>query len=303
MASRGFTAPILVHAPRSEGQPVTRRSAADGKSRTLVRPRYCDVVVPSTSLIPIRDDNPTRTLPVVTVAIIVVNVFVWLLEPSLGAGASPQLAAFFYKWGLVPREITTGGVVVTPDTVLVCGGACKVGTPYYSIITAMFLHGGFLHVAGNMLFLWVFGNNIEDTLGPVKFTIFYLVCGIAASLAHIAVNPSSIVPTVGASGAVAGMLGAYIVLFPRARVTTVVPIFFFFWPYIRLPAEIVLGYWFVSQFFIAATQQFGGEGVAWMAHVGGFLTGAALMLVYRQFMQMREPPPPQFPAPPPFPRW
>ena len=259
-------------------------------------------MVPSTSLIPIRDDNPTRTFAYVTAAIIVVNVLVWLLEPSLGSGASPQLAAFFYKWGLVPREIATGGGVVTPDTIEVCGGTCKLGSPYYSIITTMFLHGGFLHLAGNMLFLWVFGNNIEDTLGPVKFTIFYLACGIAASLAHIAANPASVVPTVGASGAVAGMLGAYIVLFPRARVTTIVPIFFF-WQFIRLPAALVLGYWFLSQFFIGATQQFGGEGVAWMAHVGGFIAGAGLMLAYRELKGIRQPPPPQFPPPPSFPGW
>jgi rhomboid family protein len=246
-------------------------------------------VVPSTSLIPIKDDNPTQTVPYVTVTLIVVNVAVWLLEPSLGSGSSPQLAAFFYKWGLVPREIVTGAAVVNTDTVQVCGGACKLGEPYYSIITAMFLHGGFLHVGGNMLFLWVFGNNIEDTLGSVKFTIFYFVCGIAAALAHSIANASSAVPTIGASGAIAGMLGAYIVLFPRARVTTIVPVFIFW--FIRLPAVIVLGYWFLSQFFIGAAQQYGGEGVAWMAHVGGFITGAVLMYLYKQAKGLGQPPP------------
>ena len=251
-------------------------------------------MVPSTSLIPIKDDNPTRTFSYVTVTLIVVNVAAWLLEPSLGSGSSPQLAAFFYRWGLVPKEIVTGGVAVTQDTLLVCGGACKLGPPYYSIVTAMFLHGGFLHLAGNMLFLWVFGNNIEDTLGPVKFTVFYFVCGIAASLAHTVANADSLVPTVGASGAVAGMLGAYIVLFPRARVTTIVPVFIFW--FVQLPAVIVLGYWFLSQFFIGAAQQYGGEGVAWMAHVGGFVTGAVLMYLYKQAKHIGQPPP--YPAPP-----
>jgi membrane associated rhomboid family serine protease len=256
------------------------------------------VVPSSTSLIPIKDDNPTKSVPYVTIAIIVANVLIWLTEPGLGSGSSPQLAAFFYKWGLVPKEIVTGGVAVTRDTLLVCGGACKTDPPYYSIVTAMFLHGGFLHVAGNMLFLWVFGNNIEDTLGPVKFTVFYFVCGIAAALAHTLANANSLVPTVGASGAVAGMLGAYIVLFPRARVTTIVPVFIFW--FVKLPAVIVLGYWFLSQFFIGAAQQYGGEGVAWMAHVGGFVTGGMLMYLYKQAKHLGEPPPY---APPPYPSW
>jgi membrane associated rhomboid family serine protease len=247
-------------------------------------------VVPS-SLIPIRDDNPTRSVPYVTITLIVVNALAWFLEPSLGSGDSPQLAAFFYRWGVVPAEITTGDLVGGS----VCGGVCKIGSPYYAVLTAMFLHGGFIHLAGNMLFLWVFGNNIEDTLGSVKFAFFYLLCGVAATLAHVAVDPDSLIPTIGASGAVAGMLGSYIVLFPHARVTTIIPIFFF-WQFIQLPAMLVLGYWFVSQFFIGLTQPEGVAGVAWMAHVGGFVTGAALMFGYAQVKQLRRPRPPQYPA-------
>jgi membrane associated rhomboid family serine protease len=243
-------------------------------------------VVPPTSLIPIRDDNPTRSFAYVTVSLIVVNVLVWLQEPSLGSGDSIQLQTFFYRWGVVPREIVTG----EPIRAVECGGACKLGSPYVAIFTAMFLHGGFLHLAGNMLFLWVFGNNIEDTLGSAKFLFFYLFCGVAATLAHVGVEPRSLVPSVGASGAIAGMLGSYIVLFPRARVTTIVPIFFI-WQFIELPAMIVLGYWFVSQFFIAFTQPFGGAGVAWMAHVGGFVTGAGIMYAYRLVRGSRLPPP------------
>jgi rhomboid family protein len=245
-------------------------------------------VVPSTSLIPIRDDNPTRMFASVTATLIGINVLVWLIEPSLGQGNSPALQAFFYRWGVVPAELTSNQLIGGP----LCGGVCKIGPPWYAIVTAMFLHAGFLHLAGNMLFLWVFGNNIEDTLGKVKFVLFYLVCGIAATVTHVAFDPNSLLPTVGASGAVAGMLGAYIVLFPRARVTTILPIFFF-WQFIQLPAMVVLGYWFVSQFFIGLSQRGSPVGgVAWMAHVGGFITGAALMYGYKEIRRIRHPPPP-----------
>lgn len=246
----------------------------------------------SQALIPIRDENPTKSFPLVTLLLIAINVFVFLfVEPNFGSqrhcGGAAQceiqncsVSRFFFKWGVVPAEITRGEQLA--------GEVCR-GIPlepksvFGSLVTAMFVHGGFLHLGGNMLFLWVFGNNIEDRLGPVRFLIFYLLSGLAASMAHILANPASTAPTVGASGAIAGVLGAYIVLFPRARVHSVIPIPFliFFLGTIRLPAAAVLGFWFVSQFFIGSGQMPSGGGVAWMAHVGGFVAGMVLILLFR----------------------
>lgn len=230
-------------------------------------------MIPATSLIPIHDENPTRRFSIVTLAIIIANVLAFFSEPSLGVGVSPELVEFFYRWGLVPKEITSGAPVALQG----CDGPCIPDkSVYLALVTSMFLHGGLFHILGNMLFLWVFGNNIEDTIGRIRFTFFYMATGIVAGLAHVAANPDSVIPTVGASGAVSGMLGAYIVLFPRAHVTTIVPAFFL-WT-MRLPAVVVLGLWFVSQFFIGASQQLGGAGVAWVAHVGGFVAGVVLIL-------------------------
>jgi rhomboid family protein len=242
-------------------------------------------VLPSNSLIPIHDENPTRSFSVLTIALIAANVLVFLTEPSLGMGNSPQLLQFLYRWGLVPWEIThhqpiTEAALRSGGITAQCGGACIPGKSIYlSVVTSMFLHGGILHIAGNMLFMWVFGNNIEDTVGKFWFVLFYLATGVAAAFAHVLVNPESVLPTVGASGAIAGLLGAYIVLFPRARVLSIVPIFFYITT-VRLPAIVVLGIWFVSQFLISTGQQAGG-GVAWMAHVGGFVAGAVLILPFR----------------------
>ncbi|HLF69419.1 MAG TPA: rhomboid family intramembrane serine protease [Actinomycetota bacterium] len=230
-------------------------------------------MLPVTGLIPIHDANPTRTRSILTIALIIVNVAIFFVEPQLGSGSSCQLGVFLFHWGVVPKELVSGKAL--------SGNICA-GFPlqdksiYLSLITSMFLHAGWLHLAGNMLFLWVFGNNVEDRLGKIRFGIFYLACGIAAGLAHTFVNPESVTPTIGASGAIAGLLGAYIVLFPKARVTTIIPLGFLF---IRdLPAYLVLGFWFLSQFFIARGQQAGG-GVAWMAHVGGFVAGIALIVL------------------------
>lgn len=243
-------------------------------------------MLPANSLIPIHDENPTRTFSYVTLALIVLNVLVFFQEPGLARprdqATACALAGHFYRWGLVPHEIAEG------RPVQVRSGGCPgvVGDPaknvYLALLTSMFLHGGILHLAGNMLFLWIFGNNVEDRLGRVKFIVFYLLTGVIASLAHVAANPDSIFPTVGASGAIAGVLGAYLVMFPRARVTSVVPIpvFFLFMLRVQLPAVVVLGLWFLSQFFIGSAQQLGGAGVAWMAHVGGFLAGMALILPF-----------------------
>ncbi|MGH2708365.1 MAG: rhomboid family intramembrane serine protease, partial [Actinomycetota bacterium] len=158
--------------------------------------------------------------------------------------------------------------------------ACFPGkSVYLSLFSSMFLHGGIVHLLGNMLFLWVFGNNIEDNLGRLRFVLFYFTTGILASLAHVAANGNSVIPTVGASGAIAGLLGAYILLFPRARITTIVPIFFFL-QFLKLPAVVVLGLWFGYQFLFGVGQQVGAAGVAWLAHVGGFISGVALIYLF-----------------------
>lgn len=256
---------------------------------------YPASVLGANSLIPIHDENPTRSFSWLTAAIIVLNVLVFLMEPSLGQpdprnpAKACELTEFFYQWGTVPWEVTRGQTPPPNEEVdpslrelyQFCEISQHVGgkSIYLSLVTSMFLHGGIIHIAGNMLFLWVFGNNIEDRLGKVRFLIFYLLCGVLAALAHVYGNSASTVPTVGASGAVAGLLGAYLVLFPRARITTILPLFFF-WQIIKLPAMVVLGIWFLSQFLIAGAQQLGGSGVAWLAHVGGFAAGVALIIPF-----------------------
>jgi membrane associated rhomboid family serine protease len=232
-------------------------------------------MLPSTSLIPIHDANPTRTFSWVTAGLIAANVLVFLTEPGLGRASAqnPASLGFFCHFGIVPRELTNS----PPSAPLLCSG--EPGGGYVTLFSSMFLHSGWAHLLGNMLFLWVFGNNVEDVLGRARYVAFYLLTGLAASFAHILANPTSDIPTVGASGAIAGILGAYLVLFPRARIKTIVPLFLFW--LVDLPAAAVLGYWFLSQFLIGAGQQL-GAGVAWMAHVGGFTSGALLMLLLRR---------------------
>ncbi len=227
-------------------------------------------------MIPIRDDTPRFSTPFVTYFIIALNVLVFLFELSLGGQSHRALNSLMYEFGVVPRHFE----------------AALAGSPTYTvpgealtILTSMFMHASWLHIIGNMWALWIFGDNIEDYLGHFMYLVFYLVCGFAASITHILLNAGSTVPSVGASGAIAGVMGAYFVLYPRARVLTVVPliVFFTFW---WLPAWIVLGYWFVVQFLsgaatsIAETSQTGG--VAFWAHVGGFLTGIALIKLLPQ---------------------
>lgn len=230
-----------------------------------------------------------------TVVIIAVNAVALFLTPGLGMGDAPL--EFFLRWGVIPWEFTHGQPVTeaalqASGLPVTCVGQCiENKNIYLTLLTSMFLHGGLLHIGGNMLFLWVFGNNIEDTLRPIRFVVFYLLAGLAASCAHILANPESALPTVGASGAVAGLLGGYIVLFPRARVLSVLPLFFYLTT-VRLPAIAVIGLWFVSQFFIGLGQQVGGSGVAWMAHVGGFIAGALLIFVFS--LGRRRPPPVQW---------
>jgi rhomboid family protein len=208
-------------------------------------------------MIPLHDDNPTRSMPVVTVTLIVINVLVFLAEL-----ANPGLMAF----------------AMVPANVLQQGGS---GT-YLTFITSMFLHGSWMHLIGNMLYLWIFGNNIEDAMGKIRYIVFYLLCGIAAAAAHLLSAPRSEIPVVGASGAISGVLGAYLLLYPHARVMTLVPLGFYS-RMIYVPSWVLLVFWFVMQLFSGWVG--GGEGdtggVAFWAHVGGFIAGLALVPIFK----------------------
>ena len=226
-------------------------------------------------MFPLRDDVPTERAPVLTVALIVANVLMYLLFQrgglAFGDPTGLEYQCNVLEWGAIPGELTGGGQVADPA----CGDPPQntALTPF----TSMFMHGGLLHLGGNMLFLWIFGNNIEDRLGRPRFLAFYLLGGLAALAAQILIDPSSTVPTIGASGAVAGVLGGYVLLFPRARVLTVfflVVIFFLR----EIPALVVLGFWFLQQvlfgyFDLAQPQGSEGGGVAYFAHIGGFVFG------------------------------
>jgi membrane associated rhomboid family serine protease len=218
-------------------------------------------------LIPIKDDNPTVRQPVVTVGIIVACVLVFLYQLTLPEVAQER---FELRFGMIPA-------LLLDDTI----GTKNIGIPpWATIFTAMFVHGGFAHIAGNMLFLWIFGNNIEDTLGHLRFTLFYAVSGIAAGLTQAMVDPHSTLPMVGASGAISGVLGAYLVLYPQARVT----LLFWFFIFIRTfeaPAYAVLGLWFVFQLFNGLLSDPGAGGVAFFAHIGGFIAGMALIFLFK----------------------
>jgi membrane associated rhomboid family serine protease len=219
-------------------------------------------------MIPLRDRNPSGSFPSVTLALIAANTLVFLYEVQLG----PELRHFVARFALTPAEVT-GDVLY--------GTASLAGTAM-PFVTSMFLHGGWLHLIGNMWFLWIFGDNVEDTLGSFRYLLFYLACGLGAAGIHFAISPSSTAPTLGASGAIAGVLGAYAILFPGARVLTLVPIFLFL-QIMELPALVVLGLWFVLQLFNGsfALSSSAGPGIAWWAHIGGFLVGALLILLVR----------------------
>jgi membrane associated rhomboid family serine protease len=254
-------------------------------------------------LIPIHDDNPTRRPGVVTWTLIAINVVVFLLEPispldpggdaNTTAGFCRQLA-FFRQYAAIPVELTRNDPLDQTAGPAVRGGCLRVRpdyqkVPFLSVLSAMFLHGGLLHLLGNMLFLFVFGNNVEDRLGRLRYLLFYLACGYAATYAFALANPTSEETLVGASGAIAGVLGAYLVLFPRARVTSVVP-FLFFIP-LWLPAWVVLGSWFVLQWlYSAGAGSAEGAGVAYLAHVVGFVAGVVLVILMGG-LRVRRPPP------------
>jgi rhomboid family protein len=257
---------------------------------------------------PLRDNIPTERTPVVTIALIVANVLVFFLlqkaRITLGGSAVDEVNAVHY--GAIPYEFTHPGKecdLVTTASQILCQGQPGVrGTPadqppfYVTAFTSMFMHGGLLHIVGNMLFLWIFGNNVEDAMGRIRFLIFYLLGGLAALAGQIIVNPDAMVPTIGASGAVAAVLGGYIVLYPRARVLTVVFIILFF-TVIELPAVFLLGFWFLQQVFFGAIDLTnptgGGGGVAYFAHVGGFIFG---MLAIRAFAQRHKSVEPRYPV-------
>ncbi len=222
-------------------------------------------------MIPIKDRNPSGTFPYVTIGIIVINVLIFLYELSLG----PGLGKFIMKYGVVPLKVSYYSQA--SDLTFI--------NTFFPFISSLFLHGGFVHLIGNMWFLWIFGDNIEDKLGHFRFILFYLLCGVIASSVHVFFNIQSKVPCVGASGAIAGVLGAYMITFPRARVVTIVPVFVFI-QVMELPAMVVLGFWFVIQFFSGAasiTASTSGAGVAWWAHVGGFAAGVIILYIMRIF--------------------
>jgi len=220
-------------------------------------------------VIPLHDDNPTRTKPVLTVLLIAANVLVFMYQLSLGPR---QEQALVFQFGAIPAVIV--GTRSLPDQLAAI-------PPLFSLFTSMFLHGGFLHIIGNMLYLWIFGNNIEDAMGRARFLVFYLTCGVLAALAHILSNPASVLPTIGASGAISGVLGAYLILYPRARVLTLIPLGFFT-RLMYIPAGIVLGFWFVFQLISGSLSSPQGGGVAWFAHVGGFVAGIVLVGLFKR---------------------
>jgi membrane associated rhomboid family serine protease len=223
-------------------------------------------------VIPIKDDNPTRTVPFVTVTLIILNCVLYLYQMML----SPEMEwVLVRKYGVVPFEITHL-IDLRPE----------ISFPIvFTLLTSQFLHGSLFHVGGNMLYLWIFGNNIEDILGHFRFLIFYLICGIIAGLVHIITQTDSLVPTIGASGAISGVLGAYLIRFPRARVL-VVFFFFFFIRLVYVPAIIVLGFWIFIQVFSGLGSLGGqGGGVAWFAHIGGFFAG---MILLKAFVRRRQ---------------
>jgi len=224
-------------------------------------------------VIPLRDRNPTRRSPIVTIGLIVACFLAFALELSITAsGGDAALERFFEQWGAVPARITAA--LEAGDYF---GGAAL------AMVTSMFLHGGWLHILGNMLYLWIFGNNVEDRLGRIPFLVFYLIGGITAALTQVVIDPHSHAPLVGASGAIAAALGAYIVLFPGARILSLVFLGFFY-QLLEVPALIILGFWFVLQLIsgaaaLGATTASGG--VAFFAHIGGFVLGVVVGLILR----------------------
>jgi membrane associated rhomboid family serine protease len=243
-------------------------------------------------LFPVKDNIPTDRFPVVTVTLIALNVIAYFLWQKGGLSfGDPSNPAYFdnlVRYATIPFEITHPGEQCVPaaNDVYTCskafGAEYDLPSTYVTVFTAMFMHGGLLHLGGNMLFLWIFGNNVEDSMGPVRFLVFYLLAGIAALALQTAIHPNSTTPTLGASGAVAGVLGGYILMYPRARVLTLIFLFIFF-TFIELPAFLFLFIWFAQQAIFGAidlTNPTGGGGVAYFAHIGGFVFGLAAIRLF-----------------------
>ena len=218
-------------------------------------------------MIPLHDDNPTRITPYVTIGLIIACVLVFFWQLSLGSRV--ELAV--YSLGMTPA-VVFGGKQLLPELSLV--------PEWMTIFTSMFMHGGWMHLIGNMLYLWIFGNNIEDSMGHGRFIVFYLLCGIIAVLAQALPDPNSTIPMIGASGAISGVLGAYLLLFPHARVLVVIPLGFYLHT-TRIPAGLVLGFWFLMQLISSAANSGQVGGVAFGAHIGGFLAGMALIPLFK----------------------
>lgn len=215
-------------------------------------------------MIPLRDVIPSRTTPFITVTVIVMNALAWLYEVSL---SQPDLESFVRAYGVVPARLDSS-----------------------TLLSSMFLHGGWAHVIGNMWFLWIFGDNVEDRMGHTRFVVFYVLCGIGAAMGHVLLVPTSTVPTIGASGAIAGVMGAYVVLYPQSRVLTLVP-FIVFWDVIEVPALVLLGLWFLAQLISAGASAVSANaamsgGIAFAAHVAGFVLGVIGVYVFKK----RQPP-------------
>ena len=257
-------------------------------------------------MIPLKDENPTRSTPVVTIVLIAACVVVWVLIQQ--AGQREDNEAFTFETAAIPCEVVEGRPLTEEEVIdtvqfqdeTACTSSPDTGpvfpdkNEYLALLYSMFMHGSWIHLLGNMLFLWVFGNNIEDRLGKGKYLAFYLVAGVAATAAHIAVQPDSTVPLVGASGAIAGVMGMYLVLYPNVHIRTLILLGFFVL-FRDISAKWLLGIWLVSQFFINPN-----EGVAWMAHVGGFVFGVVAGLLLRA---TGEPERPLVPDPTPWRSW
>jgi len=220
-------------------------------------------------MIPLKDDNPTSSAPVLTATLIAINALVFFYQLSLGPKQGQLLV---YQFGAIP-SIIFGTKSLPPDLAAV--------PPVLSLFTSMFLHGGWLHLIGNMWYLWIFGDNIEDALGRIRYLIFYLLSGLIAALCHALLSMTSSIPTIGASGAISGVLGAYLILYPKARVLVLIPLGFFS-RIMYIPAMFVLGFWFFLQILEGSLTSSSGAGVAWWAHIGGFVAGMLLVGLFKK---------------------
>ena len=220
-------------------------------------------------MIPLKDDNPTDNKPIVTYWLIGICVFVFIIELS---SISYRTGAFFYSFGLIP-SVLIGHTQLSQDLYVI--------PAFLTIFSSMFVHGGFMHLIGNMLYMWIFADNIEDNLGPKRFITFYLLCGICAAMTQVIMDTHSQIPMVGASGAIGGVLGAYLINHPHAKVLVLIPLGFFS-QILRIKAIYVLGFWFILQFINSALTNSQGGGVAYAAHIGGFLSGVILILFFNK---------------------